>query len=116
MNAIQFLLIGGVVGIFIYYISRFRNALLDFVILALFSAAAIFFILYPDETTVIANNLGVQRGADLLFYCCILFFVFVVVKLFARIRRLENKLTELIRKQAKDNAGSHSGNNPGKPA
>lgn len=106
MNAIQFLLIGGVVGIFIYYISRFRSALADLVILSLFSAAAIFFILYPDETTVVANKLGVQRGADLLFYCCILFFLFIVVKLFARIRRLEKKLTEVIRNRAKDEAKS----------
>lgn len=104
MSGIQFLLIGGVVGIFIYYVSRFRNALLDLVILALFSAAAIFFILYPDETTVIANKIGVSRGADLLFYCCILFFLFVVVKLLARIRRLEKKMTEITRQRAKDEA------------
>jgi hypothetical protein len=104
MNAIQFLLIGGVTGIFIYYISRFRNALLDLLILGLFSAAAIFFILYPGETTVIANKLGVQRGADLLFYCCILFFLFIIVKMFARIRRLEKKLTEVIRQRAKEEA------------
>lgn len=104
MNAIQILLIGGVVAIFIYYIARFRSALADLIILSLFSIAAIFFILYPDETTVIANKLGVQRGADLLFYCCILFFLFIVVKLFARIRRLEQKLTEVIRQRAKEEA------------
>lgn len=104
MNGIQFILIGGVLAIFIYYIARFRNALADLIILALFSAAAIFFILYPDETTVIANKLGVQRGADLLFYCCILLFLFILVKMFARIRRLENKLTNIIRNQAKENA------------
>jgi hypothetical protein len=104
MNAIQYLLIGGVAGIFVYYISRFRNALLDLLILGLFSSAAIFFILYPDETTIIANKLGVQRGADLLFYCCILFFLFVIIKLFAKIRRLERKMTEIIRQRAKDEA------------
>lgn len=104
MNGIQILLIGGVLGIFIYYLSRFRNALVDLVILTLFAAAAIFFILYPDETTVIANKIGVSRGADLLFYCCILFFLFVVVKLLARIRRLEKKMTEIIRQRAKDEA------------
>ncbi len=104
MNAIQILLIGGVIAIFIYYIARFRSALVDLIILSLFSITAIFFILYPDETTVIANKLGVQRGADLLFYCCILFFLFIVVKLFARVRRLEQKLTEVIRQRAKDEA------------
>lgn len=104
MTAIQILLIGGVAAIFIYYIARFRSALADLIILSFFSIAAIFFILYPNETTVVANKLGVQRGADLLFYCCILFFLFIVVKLFARLRRLEQKLTEVIRQKAIDEA------------
>lgn len=104
MNGVQLLLIGGVVAIFIYYISRFRNALVDLLILGFFSLAAIFFILFPDYTTDIAAWLGVSRGADLLFYCCILFFLFIAIKLFARIRRLEKTLTELVRRQAKDEA------------
>lgn len=104
MNGIQVLLIGGVVVIFIYYISRFRNAFFDLFALFLFSGLAIFFILFPDYSNIIAKKLGVTRGADLLFYICILFFLFIIIKLFARIRRLEKTLTELVRQQAKDNA------------
>ena len=104
MNAIQVILIGGVVAIFVYYISRFRNAFIDLLILFLFSGLAIFFILFPDKTNAIAQKVGVGRGADLLFYCCILFFLFILIKLFARIRRLEKTLTDLVRKQAKDEA------------
>ena len=104
MTGIQILLIGGVLAIFLYYISRFRNALTDLLILILFSGLAVFFILFPDYTNVIATKLGVSRGADLMFYCCILFFLFIFIKLFARIRRLEKKLTELVRKQAIDEA------------
>ena len=104
MNGIQILLISGVALIFIYYIFRLRNALFDLLVLLIFSGFAIYFILFPDITTTIARKLGVGRGADLLFYMCILFFLFVVMKLFNRIRRLENTLTELIRKNAKENA------------
>jgi len=111
MTGIQILLIGGVAAIFIYYIFRFRNAFLDLLILTLFSGAAVFFILFPDYTNTIAHKLGVSRGADLLFYCCILFFLFILIKLFARIRRLEKTLTDLVRKQAKDEADK-----PGKSA
>lgn len=103
MNGIQILLISGVVIIFAYYISRFRNALADLVALCLFAGAGIFIILFPEYTNKIAHQLGVGRGADLLFYSCILFFLFIILKLFARIRRLEDKLTELVRQQAKDN-------------
>ena len=104
MNGIQIILIGGVIAIFVYYMARFRSAFIDLLILFIFSGFAIFFILFPEETTVLARKVGVGRGADLLFYCCILFFLFILIKLFARIRRLEKTLTELVRKQAKDEA------------
>lgn len=104
MTGIQVILIGGVVVIFLYYVFQLRNAFLDLLALFLFSAAGIFFILFPEYTNVVARELGVGRGADLLFYVCILFFLFVILKLFARIRRLERSLTELIREQAKANS------------
>lgn len=104
MNGIQIVLIGGVLAIFSYYIFRFRSAFIDLLVLCIFSGLAIFLILYPEKTNVIAKELGVGRGADLLFYCCILFFLFILIKLFARIRRLEKTLTDLVRKQAKDDA------------
>jgi hypothetical protein len=102
MTGIQAFLIGGVIVIFIYFISRFRSAFFDLLVLLLFSTTAIFFILFPEYTNVIAHKMGVSRGADLLFYVCILFFLFIIIKLFARIRRLEKKLTEMVRQLAKD--------------
>lgn len=102
MSGIQVLLITGVIVIFLYYTFRLRSAFFDLLILTLFSGMAIFFILVPDYTNDIAHRLGVGRGADLLFYICILFFLFIILKLFARIRRLEKTLTDLIRQQASD--------------
>jgi len=104
MSGIQILLIGGVVVIFLYYIFRLRSALFDLLVLFVFSGLAIFFILFPQNTNIIAAKLGVGRGADLLFYICILFFSFIILKLFARIRRLEKTLTQLVRQQAKAGA------------
>jgi hypothetical protein len=104
MTGIQFILIGGVLVIFLYYYFRLRNAFLDLVVLSLFSAGAIYAILFPESTSAVAEKLGVGRGADLLFYTCILFFLFIILKLFARIRRLENTVTQLVRQQAKGNA------------
>lgn len=104
MSGIQILLIGGVITIFLYYIFRLRNALIDLLALIVFAGLAIFFILFPDYTSTIAAKLGVGRGADLLFYLCILLFIFIIVKLFARIRRLEKMLIEHIRQTAKSDA------------
>lgn len=104
MNGIQALLIGGVMLIFLYYAFHLRSAVVDLVLLLLFSGLAIFFILVPEDTNIIAHKLGVGRGADLLFYVCILLFLFIVMKLFSRIRRLEKMLTQLVRQEAKDHA------------
>jgi small membrane protein len=100
MNGIQILLIGGVIVIFLYYLSRFRSAFFDLLALFIFSGFAVFFILFPEYTNDIAKKLGVGRGADLLFYICILFFLFIIIKLFARIRRMEKIITDLVRQQS----------------
>ena len=101
MNGIQVILITGVISIFLYYLFRLRNAFVDLITLAAFSLLAIYFIIFPDSTSLIANKLGVGRGTDMLFYTCILLFLFLFMKLFSRIKRLESKLTALIREQAK---------------
>ncbi len=106
MNGIQILLIAGVIVTMMFYIVRLRSAIFDLIILMVFSGMAIFFILFPDYTNDVAHKMGVGRGADLLFYICIFFFFFVVLKLFARIRRLETTLTDLVRQQAIKDASS----------
>ena len=104
MNGIQVLLISGIAFLFSYYILRIRNAFIDLLVLFVLAAMAIFFVLLPDKATDIASRLGVGRGTDLLFYLCILLFLFIILKLYARIRRIEQNLTLLVRKQAKEEA------------
>lgn len=100
MNGIQAILISGVILISFYYALKLRSAFLDLVILTACSLGAIFFILFPSYTNVLAHKMGVGRGADLLFYLCILLFLFIILKLFARIRRLEKQFIELVRQEA----------------
>ena len=64
MNGIQILLIAGVILLALYYAFRLRSALIDLVVLLLFSGAAIFFIIAPENTNKIAHKLGVGRGAE----------------------------------------------------
>lgn len=101
MTGIQVVLIIGVLSIFMYYILNLRNAFIELLAILLFAALSIFFILFPEYTNSIAQQLGVGRGADLLFYICILLFLFLIMKLFARTRRLERMITEMVRNQAK---------------
>lgn len=105
MNGIKILLITGVAFIAVYFFIRLRNSLLDLLLLLFLIAAAITFILFPGITNQLANKLGVGRGADLVFYTSIIIFWFVILKLYARIRKLEQTITLVVRKEAIDEAG-----------
>ncbi|MDZ4794696.1 MAG: DUF2304 domain-containing protein [Bacteroidota bacterium] len=104
MNGIKILLITGVAFIAVYFFIRLRNSLLDILLLLVLIAAAIVFILFPDITNQLANKLGVGRGADLVFYTSIIIFWFVILKLYARIRKLEQLLTSILRNKAIEEA------------
>ena len=67
--------------------------------------AALVFIFLPDITNSIAHKLGVGRGADLVFYLSIVIFWFVIIKLYIRIRKLEKIITDVMRKDALNEAG-----------
>ncbi len=102
MTGIQIILISGLLLASLFYFIKWRNNIADVVLFTLLVGTAITFILFPDWTNVIAHHLGVGRGADLVFYLCILLFCFVVLKLYARLRRLEKLITDIIRKDALD--------------
>lgn len=102
MSGIQLLLLTGVVFIGLYFITRLKKRLLDIFLLFILVAAGVIFILWPDITNTIARKLNVGRGADLIFYISILIFWFVILKLYARMRRMEQALTDMARKQALD--------------
>lgn len=100
MIPIQIVLISAVVFITFYMYLRLRSNLLDAVLIFLFCFVAVFFILFPEMTTKIAQLLGVKRGINLVFYSITLFFFFLILKLYARIRKLENKFTEMVRESS----------------
>lgn len=51
----------------------------------------------PKLTMIVAHALGIGRGADLVLYCTILAILVGFFFLFARLRRLEEDLTRLVR-------------------
>jgi hypothetical protein len=100
MSGIQILLITCVLFLGVYFLVRLRNRVFDIILLFLIVLAAIGLILFPEFTQKVADILGVGRGVDLVFYLCIILFWFVLLKLYTKIRQLDNLLTELIRKQS----------------
>ena len=102
MNGIKILLITGTIFVGLYFFMRLRNSLFDLLLLFLLITAAIIFVIFPDLTNQLAHWLGVGRGADLVFYVSILIFWFAILKLYARVRKLEQYITTIIRKDALD--------------
>ena len=100
MNGIQILLLIGTGLISLFFIRKTRSKGFTIVLLIVAAAISAIFILWPDFTTRIARLLGVGRGTDFVLYISIMVFSYVIIYLFARIRKLEQMMTELIRRDA----------------
>ena len=104
MTIIQIILTIGVVALAIYMYLRLRSSLFDVILMGLFFAAGIFFVLFPDTTNDIAHFVGVSKGANLLLYTAIMFLFFLILKLYSRLRRIEQKFTDLVRNKSIEEA------------
>ena len=71
--------------------------------LGVWGAAAVA-ILNPDLTRVAAGFLGIDRGADLVFYGAILAMFIGFFLVYAKLRRLEQTMTGIVRRQALQDA------------
>jgi small membrane protein len=100
MTLIQVALLAGLIFIGLYMYVRLRSSIVDLLMIFFFMAGGIFLVLFPDYSNKLAHWVGVGRGADLVFYGSILFFLFLIMKLYARIRRLEQQFTEITREKS----------------
>ena len=100
MNWIQLLLIVSVVTLLVYLLRSRRSAQARAWVkvgYVLFVIAAVYAIVRPDDTTVVANWLGVDRGSDLLGYALIVAFLFTTISTYMRFKDLELKYAQLAR-------------------
>ena len=107
MNWIQVLLITAVVSLLVYLLRSRTNAKAKAWVkvgYVLFVIAAVYAILRPDDTTVLANWLGVDRGADLLSYGLVIAFVFTTMSTYLRFKELELRYAQLVRTVALQSA------------
>jgi len=107
MNWIQVLLITAVVALLVYLLRRRTNAKAKAWVKVgyiLFVIAAVYAILRPDDTTLLANWLGVDRGTDLLTYALIIAFVFTTMSTYLRFKELELRYARLARAVALQSA------------
>lgn len=69
----------------------------------LFIIATVWAIVRPDDLTVVANWVGVDRGADLLLYVLVVAFLFTTMSTWLRFREQEVRYARLARAVALQN-------------
>ena len=107
MNWIQVLLIAAIVVLLVYLLRSRRNAQSKAWVkvgYVLFVVAAIYAVVRPDDTTVVANWLGVARGADLIEYALVIAFLFTTLSAYMRFKDLELRYAQLARAVALEGA------------
>jgi hypothetical protein len=72
----------------------------EFLVWLVFWGAAAVATLVPKKTDIIAQWLGVSRGADLLVYLSIAVLFFLVFKIIVKLERIEREITKLVRDKA----------------
>jgi len=60
--------------------------------------------LAPKKTDIVAQWLGVERGADLLVYLSIMALFFLVFKIIVKLEKMDRDITKVVRKNALDEA------------
>ncbi len=81
-----------------------RSHLMTRVFAVALTAIGTLFIVHPDITNVIAHHVGVQRGADLIFYFLFIGSLYAFLILYVRQRSLQEKLIQLARSIAINSA------------
>jgi len=100
MTTIQIILTVGILFSGVYAYKKLRSSYLDAFFIFMIVSTGLFFTFFPGLSNRVAHFLGVGRGADMIFYLSILFFAFLILKLYAKIRKMEQRFTQLIREES----------------
>jgi hypothetical protein len=110
MIAIQTLLVIAFLALTYFFLSSrnsSRTKAWKKILLLLLIVGAIFFVLFPDYTTNLANLVGVGRGTDLLVYILAVAFIFQLLNGYVKTKQEEQRLVALARKVAIIDANMH---------
>ncbi|MEJ7739652.1 MAG: DUF2304 domain-containing protein [Chitinophagaceae bacterium] len=107
MISAKLILLTGILMLLAFYLIKVRSKILDRIFFIGLLLMGMVLVLYPDITSKLAKFIGIGRGADLIFYLAILFFLFCFLLSYGKIKELEKNMTEFIRNDAIDNASEN---------
>jgi small membrane protein len=107
MNWIQGLLITSIIALLVYLLRSRRSAQSKAWVKVgylVFVLAGVYAVLRPNDTTVVAHWVGVDRGTDLMLYALIIAFSFTTLSTYMRFKDLELRFARLARAVALEGA------------
>lgn len=97
---VQIILILAALGAVVYFVRRAHNVRIRAskrIAFFAFIVVNVYAVLRPDDTTWVAQQIGVGRGTDLVVYLLVVAFVFGMLNTYLRQREISNHLTDLAR-------------------
>ncbi|MGH3802161.1 MAG: DUF2304 domain-containing protein [Pseudonocardiaceae bacterium] len=97
---VQIILVLAALGALVYFVRQAHNVRIRAskrIAFFVFVVVNIYAVLRPDDTTWIAQQIGVGRGTDLVVYLLVVAFVFGMLNTYLRQREISNHLTDLAR-------------------
>jgi hypothetical protein len=107
LNWIQGLLITSIIALLVYLLRSRRSAQSKAWVKVgylVFVLGGVYAVLRPNDTTVVAHWLGVDRGTDLMLYALIIAFSFTTLSTYLRFKDLELRYARLARAVALEGA------------
>jgi hypothetical protein len=92
----QIILIALIVAV-VVYIFTVRNVSRDRAAMLILAAAGCVLVIWPGLSTDVARAVGIGRGTDLLFYLFVVFCLFRFVSTAAETRRVNERITRVVR-------------------
>ncbi len=100
MQPFQLLLALFLFGTLVLFVRRLSGRIFLKLVVAAIILCGIVFTLFPQLTQLLADLMGIGRGADLVIYTCLTGLLTTTLLLYLRCMRLEKMITELARKIA----------------
>ena len=97
MSIIQLILTVSILLLLWLYIKHFKSQLISKILFSILFVTGIIAVIFPEMTNVVANYVGVGRGADLLLYITVIIFYTSLTFIYSRFKKIENRQTEIIR-------------------
>jgi hypothetical protein len=104
IQPIQYLLVLLLIAGIIVYARSLRSRLLDRVLVLVIGASGLLLVAMPELSTGLGRWVGVGRGVDLVTYLALVGLTYFCLLLYAKVRETNERLTQLARSVAIQNA------------